>query len=171
MLLCGKPYKLADGWADEFPPGEVRDFGRLGFRQNLGDNPAIVRYTNFAMLECLPDQLARPAMQFPDGNRFHVSQCVTVQARLSMPCRVPTYEHTSPARLAGTIRIPPGSSFVKRLCRSFLRCMICFHLPAPGCGVINSAAGAHPAAAGPENVQSYRVDSGGGLCPSLRVVL
>jgi hypothetical protein len=40
------------------------------------------------MLEGLLDQLAHPAMQFPDCNRFHVSQCVTVQARLPMPCRV-----------------------------------------------------------------------------------
>ena len=47
--------ELADGWADEFPTGEVRDFGWLGFRQNLGDHPATIRDTNFAMLEGLPD--------------------------------------------------------------------------------------------------------------------
>jgi hypothetical protein len=35
--------------------------------------------------------------------------------------------------------------------------MICFHLPAPGREVIDSAARAHPASAGPENVQCRSV--------------
>jgi hypothetical protein len=35
--------------------------------------------------------------------------------------------------------------------------MICFHLPAPGREVIDSAACAHPASAGPENVQCRSV--------------
>jgi hypothetical protein len=35
--------------------------------------------------------------------------------------------------------------------------MICFHLPAPGREVIDSTAGAHPASAGPENVQCRSV--------------
>jgi hypothetical protein len=35
--------------------------------------------------------------------------------------------------------------------------MICFHLLAPGREVIDSAACAHPASAGPENVQCQSV--------------
>jgi len=46
--------------------------------------------------------------------------------------------HTPPARLVGTIRIPLGSGLVKCLRRAFLRCMICFHLPAPGSEVSDS---------------------------------
>ena len=65
--------------------------------------------------------------------------------------------HTPPARFVGTIRIPLGSGLVKRLRWSFLRCMICFHLPAPGREITDSAACAHPAFAGPENVQCRSV--------------
>ena len=65
--------------------------------------------------------------------------------------------HAPPARFVGTIRIPLGSGLVKRLRRSFLLCTICFHLLAPGREVIDSAACAHPASAGPENVQCRSV--------------
>ena len=47
----------------------------------------------------------------------------------------------------------PIRAGVKRLRRSLLRCMMCFHLLAPSREVIDSAACAHPASAGPENVQ------------------
>ena len=65
--------------------------------------------------------------------------------------------HAPPARFVGTIRIPLRSGLVKRFRRSLLRCMICFHLLALGHEVSDSAACAHPASAGPENVQCRSV--------------
>jgi len=76
--------QLFHSGADVPAPGKVRDFRWLGFRQNLGDNPPVVRYANLAMLESLPDQLASPAVQFPDCHCLHVSQCDTLGTGLSI---------------------------------------------------------------------------------------
>ena len=66
--------------------------------------------------------------------------------------------HSPPARCC---RQCPNTLCVRlrqgRLCDPFVLCLICFHLPAPGVPPWGCVAGAHPAAAGPEDVQCRSV--------------